>query len=211
MNPKITVLISGLLGFSVTGCAYMEDRARDASDIINVSAVTGVGVAAQVSAIDVTFGSLTNATGLEDGSFYCVPGFDLFPERTQAGQRQGCGLVNTYASLRNETVEHRNKNSSRMNFLGIFTAWGICGPSGKSQPNYWTKFEVNAALGVGAKVGVNPGEALDFLLGWFCLDIYGDDIAAVTTLPHEAAHKSASKKPAQDMVPALAKAPANSP
>ncbi len=47
----------------------------------------------------------------------------------------------------------------------------------QSCPSYYTQLEVAAgALLVGARVGFNPGELLDFLLGWTTLDIYGDDV-----------------------------------
>ena len=41
----------------------------------------------------------------------------------------------------------------------------------------WTHLEAAAALGVGVRLGFNPGELLDFLLGFFGADLYGDDLA----------------------------------
>ena len=41
----------------------------------------------------------------------------------------------------------------------------------------WTHLEIAAALGVGVRLGFNPGELLDFLLGFFGADLYGDDLA----------------------------------
>ena len=32
------------------------------------------------------------------------------------------------------------------------------------------------ALGRTLRFGFNPGELLDFILGWFTIDIYGDDL-----------------------------------
>ncbi len=48
-----------------------------------------------------------------------------------------------------------------------------------ARPNLptWTHLEVAAALGVGVRLGFNPGELLDFLLGFFGADLYGDDLA----------------------------------
>ena len=43
----------------------------------------------------------------------------------------------------------------------------------------WHKYsdiEVTAALGGGFSIGINPGELLDFLAGFVCLDLYRDDI-----------------------------------
>lgn len=42
-------------------------------------------------------------------------------------------------------------------------------------PSYFTQIEINAGLFFAVKIGFNPGELLDFLLGLFTVDIYGDD------------------------------------
>ena len=41
----------------------------------------------------------------------------------------------------------------------------------------YTDIEVTAALFRGFSIGFNPGELLDFLAGFICLDLYGDDIS----------------------------------
>ena len=45
---------------------------------------------------------------------------------------------------------------------------------GATAPHY-TQVEVVAGLLFSVRAGVNPGELLDFLLGWAGIDIYGDD------------------------------------
>lgn len=54
----------------------------------------------------------------------------------------------------------------------------------KGQIHNWD-VEVSAYAGVvGVRVGVSPGEILDFLLGWFGIDIAGDDVPrAITFTP----------------------------
>ncbi len=42
-------------------------------------------------------------------------------------------------------------------------------------PTYFTQMEVSLGVFGGVKLGFNPGELLDFLLGWFTIDLYGDD------------------------------------
>jgi hypothetical protein len=46
-----------------------------------------------------------------------------------------------------------------------------------SAGHYWTNIEVSAAFGFGARLGFNPGEMLDFLLGFAGLDLYSDDLS----------------------------------
>ena len=38
-----------------------------------------------------------------------------------------------------------------------------------------TQCELAAGLGPTVRLGFNPGELVDFILGWTTLDIYGDD------------------------------------
>ena len=53
--------------------------------------------------------------------------------------------------------------------------------------HYWTQIEVTAGAGPSVRVGFNPGELVDFLVGWFGVDLYNDDIAS-------AAHKNRQTK-----------------
>ncbi len=41
---------------------------------------------------------------------------------------------------------------------------------------YFTAIEVEAGLGLTVRLGVNPGELVDLVLGLFTIDIYRDDI-----------------------------------
>lgn len=41
---------------------------------------------------------------------------------------------------------------------------------------YWTRLEIAMGFGYTVRVGFNPGELLDALLGYVGVDIYGDDI-----------------------------------
>ena len=44
-------------------------------------------------------------------------------------------------------------------------------------PRY-TQLEVSAGVYAGGlRLGANPGELLDFLLGWFLVDIYDDEVS----------------------------------
>ena len=47
-------------------------------------------------------------------------------------------------------------------------------------PSYYTDIECVAGFLLLIRIGFNPGELLDFLLGWTTLDIYDDDIGKRT-------------------------------
>ncbi|MDT8390564.1 MAG: hypothetical protein RRC34_08670 [Lentisphaeria bacterium] len=44
------------------------------------------------------------------------------------------------------------------------------------QPEYYTQIEVVVGVLGSIRLGFNPGELLDFILGWTTLDIYGDEL-----------------------------------
>ena len=43
-------------------------------------------------------------------------------------------------------------------------------------PSYFSQIEAVLGVVISVRVGFNPGELLDFILGWFGIDIYDDDI-----------------------------------
>ena len=45
-----------------------------------------------------------------------------------------------------------------------------------NQPEYYTQFELFLGVFGTLRLGFNPGELLDFLLGWSTIDIYSDDL-----------------------------------
>lgn len=47
----------------------------------------------------------------------------------------------------------------------------------KSLP-YFSQIDVVVGIGRGIRLGCNPGELLDFLLGWTTVDIFNDDLEA---------------------------------
>ena len=54
------------------------------------------------------------------------------------------------------------------------------------QAEYYTQLEVFiGALGT-LRLGLNPGELVDFSLGWTGIDIYGDDLERKAKKPNEA-------------------------
>ena len=42
--------------------------------------------------------------------------------------------------------------------------------------SYYTQIEAVVGAGPSVRLGFNPGELLDFILGWTTIDIYKDDL-----------------------------------
>lgn len=49
-------------------------------------------------------------------------------------------------------------------------------PDKESGLSFYTDIEVQVACGIGLRAGFNPGELLDFFLGWFGVDPFNDDL-----------------------------------
>ena len=43
-------------------------------------------------------------------------------------------------------------------------------------PSYYNQIEAVIGVGPSLRLGFNPGELLDFILGWTTIDIYKDDL-----------------------------------
>ena len=59
--------------------------------------------------------------------------------------------------------------------------------------SFYTQIEVAAGAGGTIRLGCNPGEMADFVLGWFGYDIYGDDVAGKKGSDIAAQQKLAAK------------------
>jgi len=98
------------------------------------------------------------------GAMLLVVGFEEFKDNSQ-----------------NKLVEKRDKDIDYWNWL-VFPGWGDYWTDGSGQPiraaPCYTQIEAVFGLGFTVRAGFNPGELLDFLLGWFGIDIYGDDLEA---------------------------------
>ncbi len=179
------------------GCAsvgYFKDRGRDAADIFTLTGGWGLGVKVRVGPVRTGLlfkhfeliglrGGILVPIGasLRDseyfGDWYFSPPFAVL-DRTH-----DYGLGTTAEEEFFPDTLGRGKGiyiaavlGSDRPFLHPFLAEpeevGAC---------YYTQIEALVALGPSVRAGFNPGELLDFVLGWFMIDIYGDDIGRRTS------------------------------
>ena len=76
--------------------------------------------------------------------------------------------VETFHEESYEQCDPRGKNFVAQGRLPVYSVT-------KDSIEYYTQCEVAAGLFYYIRVGFNPGEILDFILGWTTLDIYRDD------------------------------------
>jgi hypothetical protein len=163
----ILVLMSLCTGV-LCGCAYIEDRARDAGDMITLAGELGsLGVSAWVGCVGgglmyaggYGFGLRSGAVGsYEYQEATCVPPFavkHLTPG--EADRARGKGYL--------DGIPVRLSGDDDPDFLEA--GWFNLG-----------QVEVSVAFPFGPRVGLNIFEIADFLLGWTTLDICNDDVAS---------------------------------
>jgi hypothetical protein len=183
------------------GCAtpYLHDRGRDAADILTASFGAGLGAKARVGPLQAGLlvqgdvaglraGTLGRLSKPDDGPFLpltsevillVVGGEGLQTSDPLSGERGKDFIAGSVLPLIFLPESHDRKKSV-------------------SVPSYFTQIEGVVALGVSVRFGFNPGELVDFLLGWAGIDFYGDDVACRS--PAQVSSISyASTAPAQGM------------
>lgn len=199
-GPLRRALLAGILliAFLSTGCQttvgnYFANRARDLGDCLALQAGIGFGLGVEAKAAGVAHlaiggGGLSNLVSL--GWAYGR----LCPTGGPRGRRAPKGYVFLgFPFLQPEAhgfsimdCLHENGVSGSDEHhcyivLPALTEWLAPEKEWERRERRWARthaFDVEAsvmALFVGARVGISPGEILDFLLGWVGIDIAGDD------------------------------------
>ncbi len=178
MNIRFSLLLLFVLSSSA-GCTYFENRARDLGDCFKASADIGLGIqaAAVVGPVEanagVWWGYSPGLKGAEGINIFS--GGDLgFPFSTAAGALGFYGGP-LFTSIYEHSIESGNeansKDKSKRILCLLFFRYEIL-------PQRWKDYfwiEARARCFIGATVGFNIAEFADFLLGWFGIDICGDD------------------------------------
>jgi hypothetical protein len=156
------------------GCAtsaYMKDRMRDGADVFTASVGVGCGGKVRVGPAQMGLFDGADYAGLRGGRFYS--GVDL------GKWFDICVIVVGIEDFKcmDPVASARYKEFETTYCLVPLSGMVIrAGPT--LNASYWTQIEAVLAVGGSLRLGFNPGELLDFILGWVAIDIYGDDIEA---------------------------------
>jgi hypothetical protein len=190
MKKAIQLALLLLLMVSTTGCTggYWLDRGRDATDIVTLTIGTGAGAKARAGPLHAgLFMNYVDFVGLRGGNcrVFHAPWERGCPGGTESSEYD---LTVVYMEIfeadaldRNKDYRAGNVTSLPIPFLGF--VWEGTEPGSGIKPvfhPYYTQFEVAGGFLATVRLGLNPGEMLDFLLGWTTLDIFGDDVKART-------------------------------
>lgn len=192
---KNTMTLSAMLltlALLNSGCAsfsnYMGNRAYDAGDVVTLTIDEGFGAKGRIGPVVVGHAVFGGSVGLRGGTFQLIETDWQYPlplPYTDANDRPemygaydfSIFCIQNFGSMYMQTDERKKSYRAGVQLskeLGLFL---LQFPHEGSSPAYYTDIELVAGGPfLGIRFGFNPGELLDFLLGWTTLDIYGDDI-----------------------------------
>jgi len=159
----------------MTGCAtsYMMDRRDDAADIFTCTVGKGVGgVKTRLGPLGIGLLDNREIMGLRSGEFITPcdnpKAQDQFYLLLLSGEESKIGI-------------ERNKSYRAFYVLGVpLPVTPLPFAAANRYPAcYFTQFDLTVGLGRSLTLGINPGEFIDFLLGWVGLDMYGDDLSRI--------------------------------
>lgn len=184
---KVLIVSAITISSGCSGRGYFIDRARDTADIFTLTAGLSAGAGARVGPLHAGLGCQLDLVGLRGGLFAVMP----WPNGTVwAHEVETTAWSNEKYVPLQEDCENRHKNFVAEGYPLISIVMPQDGK--ETMPRmpllhpYYTQLEVFAGLVYGVRVGFNPGELIDFLLGWTTLDIYNDDLGSrggTTTMP----------------------------
>ena len=171
MNRTIQLILAAVVAATVSGCAstggYLADRGRDAADIFTVAAGVGLGAKARIGPVGTGLLVQTDMIGLRDGYFFTS---------SPSEKSMYYDVLLIYRAEDNAHNYNNNRKDNlkrKMNFPFIYEDLPAHLPA-----CHWYQIEAVAALGPSVRLGFNPGELVDFLLGFATVDIFNDDLAA---------------------------------
>lgn len=191
----MVVLLLLVAACALSGCAsrYWTDRGRDAMDIFTAQIGYGGGAKARVGPLqagllmDIGLAGLRGGSLLGDEEF--IPAYAEIPVKQDYDV-----LLFGIEAFEGDTIANLRGKSFQSDH--IFLAWPV---NLENRPEsavyamehrviynpwpFFTQMEAVAGLFLNIRLGANPGELLDFLLGWTTLDIYGDDLGVLKLEP----------------------------
>lgn len=181
-----------LIIISSSGCAYFEQRARDFGDCFRLNAGAGLGVSADAQVFCFKAGvgywqgycaglNRKSEIGIWHEKYRGIPICQI-----EGAMQEGLGVLEAFSTsstiLEIENSIYKNRENSRdlqesaLVFI-YFKSVGMTIGDPRMETK-WTDYfwiNANASCFLRFNVGFNIAELFDFILGWFGLDIAGDD------------------------------------
>lgn len=194
MNRIIQFVLAVLVAATLSGCAstggYWTDRGRDAADIFTVTGGLGLGAKVRVGPVATGLLFQSDTVGLRGGGTVQTDydNFDIVLLCSGLENFSQKPLDLDKVNLDSETKCWRGKeyrsdmgfffHVPREKYVDTCSTPGFREFFYHTKWPYYTQIDVVAAAIPSVRFGFNPGELLDFLLGFTTLDIADDDTAA---------------------------------
>jgi hypothetical protein len=170
----VLLAVTAMATGCVSGRGFLPDRGRDAADIFTACVGLGGGARARVGPLHAGLILSVRSVGLRGGDFGDARGFQhdtellCFSDEAfdpVAGADRGKSLV---------------AGGDGIEIPFVTTLVGPYRERGRSAfPHYYySQIEIQLGLLLVPRLGLNPGELLDFILGWTTVDIFDDDLEA---------------------------------
>ncbi len=196
MKAALRCVASALFMLAMAGCAspYRANRARDAADIFTATVGKGAGASVRIGPAHVGLYAGGDRYGLRCGEVmwpkptlresFTIDPLIFFPNFGGGPTMYWCDVFEA-----DDRTARRDKS---------FAADGVCPflswprsnntldiqqrdmrrPAAPYLPrHYLTQCELTAGLWITVRLGFNPGELVDFILGWTTIDIFNDDLS----------------------------------
>ena len=158
----------------------MIDRGRDVADVFTATVGIGAGAKARIGPLQLGLLGCADVAGIRLGQWYYVDSIDQHENHLYPFAADGALLiVGAEASSGGQLALKRNKTYFAVQPFLITMPCSQIKPKRKYSVHpveYFTQFEMVLAVGPSLRLGFNPGELLDFILGWGKVDIYDDDV-----------------------------------
>ena len=179
MKKAVQFILALVVVATLTGCStpYMINRRRDAADIVTIGFGAGVGAKARVGPLQTGVLFENDLIALRGGE----------PVRSCFGEFDEGAFDVEFLFTGKEKFAPQELEPPYPQRGKTFKAYGgitwipfvhLVDEDADTRPcySYYTQIELVGALLGSVRVGVNPGELLDFVLGWTTIDIFNDDI-----------------------------------
>ena len=181
MKKMLALLVSAL---AFSSCTYGANRWNDFKDVVTVDFGTGLGVKGRISYIGTGLIVNKDRFGLREGNIGSWNGEETQSYETDLIFYRGGDFRTPLAP---EVIERRKESYGNTGWV----VWDM--PTKEGMNWHWvSQVEASAGLGISARLGLNPLEAIDFILGFTTLDFYGDD-TAISEDEKEEAEKAEKK------------------
>ena len=170
LTVQLVGCLISILCATFAGPGYLGNRMRDAADVFTATVGAGLGAKTRVGPAQLGILLASDMWGLRGGQYgnLWINGRKTQNDDWLAPWPPDRVFGEEHALYDEEIPNRRGKGFHAKSPLPVI---GLA-----PNPAYYTQMEVVIGVGVSVRLGFNPGELLDFLLGWANIDIYGDDL-----------------------------------